>query len=750
MQAYGQTIMVTTISSIPRDLESLFSTRKNFSFNDQQLIERAYYYAERAHAGMVRQSGEPYFNHCVAVAGILADLYMDAETIAAGLLHDVIEDTRNTDHAITEDMIEAEFGSTLRRLVSGVTKLKNLPQQDETNSDKRSSVVKRDMEYFRRMILIASEDIRVVIVKLADRLHNMRTLGYMSPDKQKRIAQQTMDIYAPLANRLGIWQIKWELEDLALRYLEPEVYKKIANALAERRADRETYMAEVAETLRRELEKHGITNANISARPKHITSIWRKMERKGIPLEQVYDVRALRVIVDDTPQCYIVLGIVHNLWKPIPGQFDDYIGNPKDNFYRSLHTAVMDNRGRTLEVQIRTWEMHEHAEYGIAAHWRYKEGRDAGDERFEEYIAYLRRLMEFGSDDESGTSFFMEGMQNFLAQRIFVFTPKGKIIDLPRGATPIDFAYSIHTDIGHRCRGAKVGGKPVSLSYQLNMGDQVEILTTNRGGPSLDWLNPDNGYVVTSRAKSKIRHYFRRQQRESSIASGRQVLEHELKKLGLLGRMPLEAVAALFDYSKLDDFLYEIGLGNLTGAEIAKTVLESEHKRREAQENDADLLRSQIKEPASQDASSTIFIEGIGGMLVTLARCCSPLPGEDIVGYTTRGRGVTVHRASCANIQNIPDPERLIQVSWGTMPLQQRFNVPVEIVAHDRTGLLRDIATVISESGINISAVNVSTKQAIASIFINLEIASPQQLSRTLTKIENIPGVFETRRRLQT
>jgi RelA/SpoT family (p)ppGpp synthetase len=742
--------MVTTTSSIPRDLESLLNTRKNFSFNDQQLIERAYYYAERAHEGMVRQSGEPFFNHCVAVASILAELHMDAETIAAGLLHDVVEDTQKTDHPITEQMIEEEFGSVVGRLVSGVTKLKNLPQQDEANADRRSSAVKRDAEYLRRMMLTADKDIRVVIVKLADRLHNMRTLGYMPPDKQKRIAQGTMDIYAPLANRLGIWQIKWELEDLALRYLEPEVYKKIANALAERRADREAYMAEVAETLRRELEKHGITNVNISARPKHITSIWRKMERKGIPLEEVYDVRALRVIVQDNLQCYMVLGIVHDLWKPIPGQFDDYIGNPKDNFYRSLHTAVMDNRGRTLEVQIRTWEMHEHAEYGIAAHWRYKEGRDAGDERFEEYIAYLRRLMEFGADDDSSANFMEAVENNFLAPRISVFTPKGDIIDLPRGATPIDFAYSIHTDIGHRCRGAKVGGKLVPLNYQLNMGDQVEILTCNRGGPSLDWLNPDNGYAITSRAKSKIKHYFRRQQRESNIASGRQVLEHELKKLGLIGRVPLEAIAALFDHSKLDDFLYEIGLGNITGAEIAQTVLEDERKRREAQESDADLLRSRIKAPASQDASSTIYIEGIGGMLVTLARCCSPLPGEDIVGYTTRGRGVTVHRASCVNIQNIPDPERLIQVSWGTMPSQQRFNVPVEIIAHDRTGLLRDITTVISESGINISAVEVHTKQAIASIFINLEIASPQQLSKTLARIENIKSVVDTRRRLQT
>ncbi len=742
--------MVTTGSSIPRDLQSLLSALKNLSVSDQQLIEKAYHYAENAHQGMVRNSGEPYFTHCVAVATILAELHMDAETIAAGLLHDVIEDTRGKPNEVTEAMVEAEFGSVVCRLVSGLTKLKKVAGEDEQNGIKRSSMSKRDIEYLRNMMLIAGEDIRVVIVKLADRLHNMRTLGYMKPEKQLEIAQETMDIYAPLANRLGIWQMKWELEDLALRYLEPEAYKKIANALAERRAEREAYMAEVAEILRKALEKHGITNANISARPKHITSIWRKMERKGIPLEQVYDVRAIRVIVQDNPQCYIVLGIVHDLWKPIPGEFDDYIGNPKDNFYRSLHTAVMDNHGRTLEVQIRTWEMHEHAEYGIAAHWRYKEGRNAGDERFENYITYLRRLMEFGNEVESGANFMEAVEQDFLANRIVVFTPKGEKIDLPRGATPVDFAYCIHTEIGNRCRGAKVRGKLVPLNYQLNMCDQVEILTSNRGGPSLDWLNPDHGYVITSRAKSKIKHYFRRQQRESNISSGRQVLEHELKKLGLLERVSLETVAALFDYSKLDDFLYEIGVGNITGSEIAQTVLEDERKRREAQENDLDLLRSRLRAPASQDVSSSIFVDGTGGMLVTLARCCSPLPGEDIIGYVTRGRGITVHRKSCSNIQNIPDSERLIEVSWGTMPMQQRFNVPVEIVAHDRTGLLRDITTVISESGINISSVDVHTKQAIASIFISLEIGSPQQLTKTLAKIENIPSVVETRRRLQT
>lgn len=735
--------MVTTTTSVPRDLQSLFNTLKQITPNDRQLIEQAYTLAEEAHRGITRKSGEPYFTHCVAVATILAELQMDAETIAAGLLHDVIEDT-----PVTSEDLEVQFGSNIVRLVDGVTKLGQLPQQNE-NSERRTAMVKRDTEYFRRMMLTADTDIRVVIVKLADRLHNMRTLGYMIPEKQRRIAQETMDIYAPLANRLGIWQMKWELEDLSLRYTHPEDYKKIANALQERRADREAYVTQIGDMLRSELEKNGIKNVNISARPKHITSIWRKMDRKGVPLEQIYDVRAVRVIVEDNTQCYIALGIVHQLWKPIPGEFDDYIASPKDNFYRSLHTAVVDNRGRTLEVQIRTWDMHEHAEFGVAAHWRYKEGSDGSDERFEEHIAYLRRLMEFGKDAPNSADYMEALEQEFFAGRIYVFTPKGDIIDLPKGATPIDFAYSIHTEIGNRCRGAKVRGKLVALNSQLNIGDQVEILTAKRGGPSLDWLNPDNGYVVTSRAKEKIKHYFRRQQRESNVQSGRGLLEHEVKRLGLLDKVAFEAVAAMFDYSKLDDFLYEIGVGNITGGQISQTVLEDERKRREAQENESDVLKVKLSNPASQDISGGISIMGTGGMLVTLARCCSPLPGEDIVGYVTRGRGVTVHRNMCSNIQNIPDPERLISVSWGIPSSQQRFNVPVEIVAHDRSGLLRDISTVISESGINISSVEVVTKQQIATLYISLEIGSPQQLTKTLAKIETIPNVVETRRRLQ-
>jgi GTP pyrophosphokinase len=410
----------------------------------------------------------------------------------------------------------------------------------------------------------------VIIVKLADRLHNMRTLGYMPAEKQRLIAQETVDIFAPLANRLGIWQIKWELEDLSFRYLEPDAYRMIAANIDERRAAREAYMQGVINALRKELAQYGLENTTISGRPKHIFSIYKKMERKRLPFEQIYDVRAVRVIVENIPQCYLVLGVVHNLWRPIPGEFDDYIAAPKDNFYQSLHTAVLDSNGKTVEVQIRTWEMHENAEYGIAAHWRYKEGRSRKhDEAFERRISYLRRLMEFGQESEDAASFVDTMKTEVFQDRVYAFTPKGDIVDLPAGATPVDFAYHIHTEIGHRCRGAKVHGRLVSLDYQLQTGDQVEIITSKRGGPSLDWLNPNLGYVKTERARSKIRLWFRKQNREKHIASGREVLEREMKRLGLLDVMQFEAVAGWFNYDKLDDFLAVVGAGDINGGQIA-------------------------------------------------------------------------------------------------------------------------------------------------------------------------------------
>jgi guanosine-3',5'-bis(diphosphate) 3'-pyrophosphohydrolase len=724
------------------NLESLLGFFPDLTPNDRLLIERAYHKAEVAHAGQFRKSGEPFFTHCVAVAHILAEMKLDAEAIASALMHDLVEDT---DTPLEE--IRSEFGSNVATIVDGVSKLKNLPIRVDSN--KRGRAADKELEYFRKMLLAMGDDVRVVLVKLADRLHNMRTLGYMSPDKQKQKAQETLDIFAPLANRLGIWQIKWELEDLSFRYLEAEAYKSIARNIDERRADREAYMMQVITSLKEALAAHGLTKVTISGRPKHIYSIFKKMDRKKVSLSQIYDVRAVRVIVDDVIQCYQALGVVHNLWRPIPGEFDDYIAAPKDNFYRSLHTAVLDTQGKTVEVQIRTWQMHEDAEYGIAAHWRYKEGnKQSRDDAFEQRLSYLRRLMEFGPDMEDAETFVDTMKAEVFQDRVYVFTPKGDIVDLPVGATPIDFAYHIHTDVGHRCRGAKVQGRLVNLSYNLQTGDQIEILTSKRGGPSLDWLNPDLGYVKTQRARDKIRAWFRKLDREKHITSGREVIEHELKKLGL-DHTSFESVAQLFHYEKLDDFLAAVGAGDINAAQIATRVLENERSSQQKsvmetmiEEGGNGLVPSQV-----QVDTNGINIMGMGGMLVSLAGCCNPMYGDEIVGYITRGRGVTVHRRDCSNIQSHSEPERLVEVSWGHVPTEQKYAVPLEIIAYDRDGLLRDISTIIADEKVNMSKVGVTTRQNIATIQVTMEIANVQQLTRILSKMERIQNVIEARRR---
>ncbi len=717
------------------NLQSLLEALPDISPADRALIERAYRKAETAHTGQYRKSGEPYFTHCIAVAHILAELKLDAEAIAAALMHDVLEDT---DTSLEE--LRSEFNVSIAGIVDGVTKLKDLPVKADA-LDRRGRP--GGFEHIRKMALAMGNDVRVVLVKLADRLHNMRTLGYMAPHKQQQIAQETLDIYAPLANRLGIWQFKWELEDLSFRYLNPDAYRQIAANIDERRADREAYLNRIMEALRSELVKYDVHNSIITARPKHIYSIYKKMERKKLPFEQIYDVRAVRVIVDTIPQCYMVLGVAHNLWRPIPGEFDDYIAAPKDNFYQSLHTAVLDSQGKTVEVQIRTMDMHEHAEYGIAAHWRYKEGNTRKrDKAFEERISYLRKLMEFGHDSDDDAASFVDTMKTEVFQdRVYVFTPKGDIVDLPTGATPIDFAYYIHTDIGHRCRGARIHGRLVNLTYVLKTGDQIDIVTSKRGGPSLDWLNPNLGYVQTVRARAKIRHWFRKQNFEKNIVSGRDVLEREMKRLGVIDTLSFDAVSHWFSYEKVDDFFAAVGAGDIHGAQLANRILEME-RREEEQE------KAQYKtHPASVsvDVSNGINIMGTGGLLVNLGRCCKPVPGDKIVGFVTRGRGVTVHRADCVNIG--PEGERLIDVTWGESSQEQRYSVAVEIVAFDREGLMLDISTIMADEKVNMSSVNVAVRQNIATFNLIIEISHMQKLTRLLTRLENIPSVTEARRR---
>ncbi len=710
-------------------LESLLQhIPDTLSRNGRELIERAYELAEVAHSGQKRASGEPYIQHSLTVAQILADLRLDSATIAAGLLHDVVEDS-----TVTVDDLRQDFGDEVASLVDGVTKLGQI--------DKLSQMTQRDLqdeeaESLRKMFLAMADDVRVVLIKLADRLHNMRTLDALPRERQRRIAEETLEIFAPLANRLGIWQMKWELEDLGFRYLNPLKYQEIAAQFDERRADRERRIARIIEILEKRLKKEGL-EAEISGRPKHIYSIYGKMKRKGLPFEQIHDVRGVRIIVNTVQECYAVLGIVHSLWRPIPGEFDDFIATPKDNMYQSLHTAVVGPDGKTLEVQIRTHEMHRRAELGIAAHWRYKEHakRDAA---FEAKIAWLRSLMDWRQEVTDAWEFIDSLKSDVFQDRVYTFTPKGDIIDLPAGSTPIDFAYHIHTEVGHRCRGAKVNGKIVSLDYQLQNGDQVEILTAKHGGPSRDWLNPHLGYIKTSRARQKIRQWFRRQGRAESVAQGRQLLEKELKRLSL-DQKNYEEIATLLKFDKIEDLLAAIGYGDINVQQIAARLIEAEKE-----EEEPELPKAAPPPPVV----AGVTVRGVGDLLTRLAGCCHPLPGDPVVGYVTRGRGITIHRRDCRNILYLKDKERLIEVDWGE-DLKQVFPVMIQILAYDRTGLMRDVTEIMAGERINITAANIAThpKDHTAVITATLEISSILQLSRVLAKIERLPNVFEARRK---
>ncbi len=715
-----------------------------YSVADRELVERAYRVAAEAHKGQKRASGAPYIQHCLAVAEILAELRMPAAVVAAGLLHDTVEDTD-----LTLDDIRREFGDEIANLVDGVTKLVSLPrvsrpEHEEKDSGEEETPWAEDErkrrlihESLRKTFLAMSKDVRVVIIKLADRLHNMRTLRYLPPQKQRRIAKQTLDIFAPLANRLGIWQIKWELEDLSFRYVNPQAYKEIASKLAERRTEREAELKRVVERIKEVLKQANI-KARVTGRPKHIYSIYNKMRRKGVPFESLSDIRGVRIIVDDVPTCYAVLGIIHTTWKPIPGEFDDYIANPKENSYQSLHTAVLFEDGKTLEVQIRTEEMHQRAEYGIAAHWRYKEGVPR-DEDFERKVKWLRQLMEW-QQDVSDASEFLEGMKtDVFEDRVYVFTPRGDIIDLPAGSTPIDFAYHIHTEIGHRCRGAKVNGKLVPLSYKLKTGDQVEILTTRRGGPSRDWLNPSLEMVRTQRAKAKIRQWFKRQAREQNLAHGRAALEKELKRLGA-DNVDLQELARTLGYKTTEDLYVAIGCGDLPISRVVRGLAEVE-----SAPEDFRLVPHPQKRPEND---GEISVTGTGGLLYSLAKCCNPAPGDPIVGYVTRGRGVSIHRQDCPNILSLSDKGRLIQVSWGKPA--SAYPVPVRILAYDRESLMRDITTILSDEGVNLEKINISQKPtSYAQVVIDLvlDVRDIEQLSRVLTRIENLTNVVQAFRK---
>jgi GTP pyrophosphokinase len=739
--------MKATRTAVPleRLLEQL---PENYTLADRELIQRAYRVAEEAHSEQKRHSGEPYINHCLAVASILADLQVPPEVVAAGLLHDTVEDT-----TITLNDIRRDFGNTIAVLVDGVTKLTNLPRvsRDDQHAENGngnngsepadalpSNIAlgrKQDLvsETLRKTFLAMGDDVRVVLIKLADRLHNMRTLGFMPEHKRKRIAKETLDIFAPLANRLGIWQIKWELEDLGFRYLNPEKYKEIAEQIQERRPDREVQIEAIKTNLINLLDSHNI-KAEISGRPKHIYSIYKKMTQKGKPFDLVRDVRAVRLIVPDIPSCYAALGVIHTHWRPIPGEFDDYIAAPKDNFYQSLHTAVIYDDKRPLEVQIRTAEMHQNAEYGIAAHWRYKEGAHR-DKSYEQRINWLRNMMEWRTDVNDAQE-FVEGMKTDVFQdRVYVFTPRGDIIDLSARSTPIDFAYHVHTDIGHRCRGARVNGKLVPLYQELKTGDQVEILTAKRGGPSRDWLNPNLGLVKTQRARSKIKAWFKKQEDEQNLAQGRASLERELQRLGITNTN-FEKMARELGFKVPEEMFIALGNGDLSVNRVIKQLSEIEET--------ADILEATVPAQEAKPYTDAVEVVGLKGLLSTMARCCNPMPGDQIVGYITRGRGATIHRQDCPNILRRKDTERLLQVDWGKV--ERTFPVHITVKAYDRQGLMGDISTLLQNEGVNIADVSVNYNRTVADIKLVIEIRDLAQLSRVLTRIESLPNVLEAQR----
>lgn len=699
---------------------------------DVECIERAYHVAKEAHRGQFRDSGEAYFQHPLEVAKILADLELDPITIAGGLLHDVLEDTD-----MTTEELERMFGPTITLLVDGVTKLSRIPFRSKEEQQAQS---------LRKMFLAMAQDVRVVLIKLADRLHNMRTLRHLPVERQKKIARETLEIYTPLAHRLGMWSIKWEMEDLAFRYLEPEAYYNLVNRIAKRRQEREGELAQVMHTLKERLAELGI-NAELQGRPKHFYSIYQKMVRQGKELDEIYDLMAVRIIVDTVKDCYGALGLVHTLWKPVPGRFKDYVAMPKSNMYQSLHTTVIGPQGEPFEIQIRTWEMHRVAERGIAAHWLYKEGGQANT-GFEEKVAWLRQVMDWLREMRDPHEFMETLKIDLFEDEVFVFTPKGDVKSLPAGATPVDFAFSVHTDVGLRCAGAKVNGRIVPLDYKLSNGEIVEILTTKTPNPSSDWLR----FIKTSKARSKIRAWLKEEYRAESIARGREIIERELKKLGvdLKEVMRLERqleVVRRYGFTSVDDLLAAVGYGKVTAPQVLSRLLgREEYERRRKQ-----LKIKRLQRKRSGSESRGVRVEGVDDLLIRLSKCCSPVPGDEIIGYITRGRGLSVHRRDCPNILALNgQAERCIEVEWD---VEDTGSYPVEIAieARDRVNLLSQIMNTISSTDTNITAVNARTnRHSIAHVRLVVDIQNVEQMYAIMARLRGVEGVFKVHRATPT
>ena len=706
-----------------------------------ELIGRAYVYADECHRGQTRQSGEPYIAHPLETARFLSDLRLDSHTIIAALLHDVVEDC-----GVTLEEVEGRFGPETAKLVDGVTKLARMDSRLHGSNtavlDRADDQDNLHAESLRKMLVSMAEDIRVVLIKLADRLHNMNTLDALPPEKRKRIAQETLDIYSPLAHRLGIWEIKWRLDDLAFRHLDEERYHEISMMLAAKRVERETYVEQVAVILREAMKDFNV-KGEVVGRPKGIYSTHLKIQKyaaQGTELRDIYDLYALRVLVDTKEDCYKTLGVIHQLWHPIPGQFDDYIANPKENMYQALHTTVVCQGGNALEVQVKTYELHQIAEYGVAAHWRYKEGKP-GDLRFEEKMTWMRQLLDW-QREVVGTDEFIESVkQDIFHDQVFVYTPKGDIVELTAGSTPVDFAYKIHTQLGHRCIGAKVNGRLVSLDTSLQSGDTVEVVASkSERGPSLDWLNPNRGYVGSASARQKVRQWFRRQARSSNIRRGRELLRRELRRFNQ--RFNDAEVLALCKHDDMEEFLANLGSGVITESQVAHRLAQS----RKEPDQTAEQVKPKL--PLSSP-SSGISVLGVGDLLIQIGRCCNPIPGDEILGFITRARGVTVHKKDCSGIRNEDEQERIVKVEWGVA--QELYPVRVKMKAYDRVGLLRDVTVLVSEERVNIASV--ITREHVdgtVTMELTLHTTGLDQLGKLFAKLEGVRSVTSVTRDLSS
>ena len=700
-------------------------------------VLKAFELADKAHEGQFRASGEPYIMHPLAVADILAHLQIDHITLMAALMHDVVEDT-----SYSKEDLEEMFGSEVAFLVDGVTKLNQF--QYETKED-------RQMENYRKMILAMAKDVRVVVIKLGDRLHNMRTLKHMRSDKQKRIAKETLEIFAPLAHRLGIFNVKWELEDLSFRYLEPEKYYDLVDQMKQKRQVREDIVNDTMSQLTKALSEAHI-KADIKGRPKHFYSIYKKMKKDNRDLSQIYDLLAVRVIVDSIPDCYAVLGIAHSLWKPLPYRFKDYISMPKSNMYQSLHTTVIGTMGQPVEIQIRTWEMHRVSEYGVAAHWRYKDGNKNGDKEFEQKVAQLRQVLEW-QDTSNPTELVNALKLDVFSGEVFVFTPKGDVVKLPIGSVPLDFAYRVHTDVGHHCVGAKVNGKIVPLDYTLQNGDIVDIITSKTGRPSLDWLN----IVGSSESKSKIRNWFKRENKAENIEKGLDSLEKEAKRLNhnwkeLCADNRLQHVTKQLKAGTEEEMFAACGYGGIPVSTVLLRLIELYKKSKEVEESKRSTEQI-IEKLKSQGQKKTkngtgVLVKGEAGVMVRMAKCCNPVPGDDIIGYITRGRGVSIHRCDCPSMGHSPeDLERMIEVSWDGSS-GESFHVGIDIQAYDRAGILMEVMAVLSELKITITNINAKVQEDTKNVSINLvvDIRDISQLDFVMTKLRRIREVYTVQR----